>query len=158
LRKIWSMITEILNQFEVIFHLMLSSFREFLILVWSPKPKFKIWGISKEWLLWYSSFIILRLSYIGGCLHFKNLQFWFGPLSLSFKSEEDPMSGCWDRTLTNWWGGKSNFKLLRRDGWVGEWVGGRVGRWLTIQILIPLCGPFLQDETCQIFSQAEISR
>ena len=44
----------------------------------------------------YSTFNILRLSVIGGCLYFKHFLFWFGLLSLSFKFEEDPILGCGD--------------------------------------------------------------
>ena len=63
----------------------------------------------------------------------------------------------------------SIFKLPRWDGLVAEamWFGcggyvvwlwrlcGRVAEamwWVTIQIIMPLCGPILQAETFQIFS------
>ena len=40
---------------------------------------------------------IFKLSLIGCLLHSlisSNIQFWSGPLSLSLKFEEDPISGC----------------------------------------------------------------
>ena len=44
-------------------------------------------------------------------------------------------------------------------GQVGGWPGGGwVAGQLTIQIIMPLCGPNLQDKTYQIFSAAKISR
>ena len=89
---------------EIIFHWRSSSFQALLILVWSPELKFKIWGRSNQWLLRYSTFNILRSSSIGGCLYFKHFWFWFGPLSLSLKFEEDPISGCWDIPLLIFWG------------------------------------------------------
>ena len=85
------------------------------ILIWSPKFKFKISGRSDQWLVIYSTFNILRSSSNWGCLRFKNLQFWLGSLSLSLKSEEDPMSGSWERS----------HKLMRWDGW---WMGGLLFR------------------------------
>jgi hypothetical protein len=50
------------------------------------------------------NFNILRLSSIGGRLHFKHFLFLFGPLSLVLKFEEDPMNGCWDIQLLIFWG------------------------------------------------------
>ena len=34
----------------------------------------------------------------------------------------------------------------RLCGWAGGWAGGWGGGRVTIQILMPLCGPILQDE------------
>ena len=81
---------------EVIFHWRSFSFKVFLILVWSPELKFKIWEISGQWLLRYLDFNILRSSSIIGCLHFKHFRFWFSPLSWSLKLKEYPVSGGWD--------------------------------------------------------------
>ena len=78
-RKIRSVVVEIFN-FNI---LRLSFIVSILILVWSPKLKFKIWGKSDQLLLQYSSFNILRSSsIIGGCLYLNHFWFWFGPLSL----------------------------------------------------------------------------
>ena len=46
-------------------------FKKFLTLVWSHMHKCKIWGISDQCLMRYSTFNILRSSSIGGRLHFK---------------------------------------------------------------------------------------
>ena len=89
---------------EVVFHLRLSSLQPFLMLVWSPELKLKIWGKSDQWLLRYLTFNIMRLSSIGGSLCFKHFWFWFGPLSLSLKFEENPISGCWNIQLLIFWG------------------------------------------------------
>ena len=70
----------------------------------------QIWGRSHQRLLRYQAFIILRSSSIGGRLSLeivfilKHLFFWFGPLSLCFKFEEDLISGCWDIQLLIFWG------------------------------------------------------
>ena len=85
-----------LRYLNLLFQFRLSSFNVFLIFVWSPELKFTIWEISYQWLMRYLDFNILRSSSIISCLHFKHFQFWFGPLSLSLKFEEDPISGCWD--------------------------------------------------------------
>ena len=45
--------------------------------------------------------------------------FWLGPRHLSFKSEEDPLSGCWERVVTNLYN--------RTDGWLVWWVGVWMG-------------------------------
>ena len=74
-------------------------------IVWSFNLKFKIWVWSNKWLLRYSTFNFLRLSSIkmlrsssiGGRLHLKHFWFWFGPLSLGLKFEENPISGCWKK-------------------------------------------------------------
>ena len=100
---------------------MLSSCQEFLILIWSPKLKFKIWGRSDQWLQLYSTFNILRSSSNGGCLHFKSLQFWLGPLSISLKSEEDPMSGCWEMDVTSLYDGTG--------GWPGYYLENNATLW-----------------------------
>jgi hypothetical protein len=73
LRKIRSVFAEIFNfkYFEFVFHWRLSSFQAFLILVWSLKLNFKIWGRSNQCLLRYSTFDILRSSSIGGRLPLK---------------------------------------------------------------------------------------
>ena len=73
-------------------------------LVWSPELKFQIWGRSDQWLLKYSTFNILRSSSIDGRLPFKHFWFWFGPLSLSLKFEENPTSGCWYIQVLIFWG------------------------------------------------------
>ena len=100
-----SVIAEIFNFkfFEVVFHWRSSSFQAFAILIWSPAPKFEIWGSSDQWLLRYSKFDILRSS-IGGHLLFKHFQFWFGPLCLILKFEDNPIGGCWDIQLLIYWG------------------------------------------------------
>ena len=41
----------------------------------------------------YSTFNILRSSFNNGCLHFKNIQIWLDPQSLSLKSEGNLVSG-----------------------------------------------------------------
>ena len=61
-------------------------------MVWSSKLKFNICVGSNKWLLKYSIFNIFRLSFIGGCLHLKDLQIWFGHISQSLKFESDPLS------------------------------------------------------------------
>ena len=38
--------------------------------------------------------VYFEVSSIAGRLHFKHFLFWFGPLSLSLKFEEDPFLGC----------------------------------------------------------------
>ena len=86
-------------QLGIAFHQRLSSFQAFLILVWSPELKFEISGRSIQWLPRYSTFYILRSSSIGGRLHFEHFWFWFSPMSLSSKFEEDPISGCWNIQL-----------------------------------------------------------
>ena len=86
------------------FIFVLHCFKKFLSFVCSPKCQLKLWGRSSQWLLRYSTFNILRSSSIGCRLHFKHLLFLFVPLSLSFKFEEDPMSGCWDIQLLIFWG------------------------------------------------------
>ena len=74
--------------------------QQFSILVWSPTIKFQIWGRSDQWYLRYSTFR-RPLEFI---LNYTNLQFWFGPIRLSFKYEEDPTSGYWDIPLLIFWG------------------------------------------------------
>ena len=65
---------------------------------------------SNQWLLIYSNFHILRSSSIRGCLHLKVVfidtlsWLWFGPMSLCFKFEEDPIIGCWDIQFFIFWG------------------------------------------------------
>ena len=82
--------------------------------VTSLQLKFKIWTRSNEWLLRYSTFTVWgclpfevifhwRLPSIGGYLHFKNFQFWFGPRSLSLNFEEDLIGGYWDIPLLIFW-------------------------------------------------------
>ena len=68
----------------------------FLILVWSPELKFKIWWSSDQWLLKYLTFYIW--------ISFKHFLFFVGPLILSFKIEEEPTSGCWDIQFLIFWG------------------------------------------------------
>ena len=80
-------------------HSTLSVQQSILIVVWFPGHKFKIWGKSDQRLLRYSIFCNLRSSSIGGLFHLKLFLFQFVPLSLSFKFEENPMSGCWDIQL-----------------------------------------------------------
>ena len=106
MREIWSVVNEILQFWysEIVVHWRSSSFQAFKILVESLKLKFKIWVRYNQWLLWYSTFYFLRSSSIGGCLHFKNFKFWFGPQSLSSNFEEDPISGCWDIPFSIFWG------------------------------------------------------
>ena len=89
--------------FEVIFHWRSSLLRAFWILDWPLKLQFKIWRRSDQWLLRYSTFNILRSSSIGGCLCCEGFLFWFGPLSLSLKFGENPISGCWDIQLLIFW-------------------------------------------------------
>ena len=74
------------------------------IFVWSPDIKFKIWGRSDQKLLRYSTFNILRSSSIEGHLHFKHFAFWFGPLALSFKFDNDLISGCFVIQILIFWG------------------------------------------------------
>ena len=47
---------------------------------------------------------ILKSSSFGGRLHFKHFQFWFSPISLCFKFEEDPISDCWYIQPLIFWG------------------------------------------------------
>ena len=75
-----------------------------LISVWTSELKFKIWGRSDQCLLRYSTFDYLGSSSIGGCLHFKHFWFWFVPLILNLKFEEDLISVCWDIQLLIFWG------------------------------------------------------
>ena len=82
----------------------LSSFQAFLILVWSHELRSKIWGRFDQWLLSYSMQFI-ALSIFWGRPPLKVIfissifLFWFGPLSLCFIFEEDPIIGCWDIQL-----------------------------------------------------------
>jgi hypothetical protein len=57
--------------------------KAFFILVWSTQLKR------------YSTFETVNLSSIGGRLHFNLFWFWYGPLSLSLKFQEDVTSSCW---------------------------------------------------------------
>jgi hypothetical protein len=63
-------------------------FKNFFILVWTPKLRFEIWGRSDQWLLRYSTFNILRSSSVRGRFPSEvvfissQILFWFGPLSL----------------------------------------------------------------------------
>ena len=74
------------------FHLRFQHFKQYSILVWSPKLKLKIWGRYDQWLLRYCTFNICgRLTWkviFISC----NFNFWFGPLSLSLKFYEAPIS------------------------------------------------------------------
>ena len=75
-----------------------------LILVHSPSIKLQNWERSGQWLLRYSCLNILRSFSIGGRLPFEDFWFWFGPLSLSLRFEENLISGCWDIQLLIFWG------------------------------------------------------
>ena len=75
-----------------------------LFLVWFPKLKFKVLRKSFQRLVIYSTFNILMSSSIGCCPCFEYFWFWFGPLSLSFKFDENPICGCWDIQLLLLWG------------------------------------------------------
>ena len=59
--------------------------KQFLILIWSPQLKFKIWERSDQWLLRYSTFSILRSSSSKGLLHFEQFSIWIGYSKLTFK-------------------------------------------------------------------------
>ena len=74
---------------EGVFNWRLSLFQAFLILVWSHKLKFEIWGKSDQWLPSYSTFNILRSSSIRGSLQlevvFVSIIFDFGLVEVKFK-------------------------------------------------------------------------
>ena len=83
----------------VVFYWRSSSFQAFFILVWSPELKFQIWGRTDQWLLRYSTFNILRSSSILPLVVVflaSFFLFWFGPLSLSLKFKENPISSYRD--------------------------------------------------------------
>ena len=104
------------------------NFKHSFILIWSPNLMFKIWGRSGKLLMIYSTFNILRSSSIGGHLHVNYFcLFWFGPLSLSSRLDEGLISGCWDILY------KKMFAV------------GRVGGWVTIVKVMPLCGPYCKS-------------
>ena len=71
---------------------------------------FKIWGRADQWMLRYSTFYVLKSSFIRGRLPFKvvfiNSFFWlwYGLLGLCLRFEEDPISGCWDIQIFIFWG------------------------------------------------------
>ena len=91
------------SYFEVIFHFRLSSSLGHLHLttlyplVKSFKSKIQIWLSFDQLLLWYSTFYILRSSYILGCLSLEVIFIWhlctlgLIPTSLSFKFDYDPV-------------------------------------------------------------------
>ena len=78
---------------------------------------------------------------------------WLGLLSLSFKFGKDPTSGCWDIPIfqSSWlWAATYNVWAATYNVWAATYKFS-----LTI---MPLRGPILQDETCQIFSWADPPR
>jgi hypothetical protein len=87
---------------EAVFHWRSSSiggrlnFKQYSILFWPHKLKFKIWGRSNEWLLRYSTINMLSLSSMECCLPWN--------LSSSLKFDENLESGCWDIPLLIFWG------------------------------------------------------
>ena len=57
---------------EVFFHLGWPLFQTFIILVWILELNFEIWERSNQWLMWYSTFDILRSSFIWVSLCFEH--------------------------------------------------------------------------------------
>ena len=81
------------------------------------------------------------LTSIWGRLHFKHFLFWFGPLSVSLKFEEDPIRCCWDIQLLLFWGRLPFEVVFISSIFILVWspelkfkIGGRSSQWLLIYL------------------------
>ena len=66
----------------------------------------KIWSVATEIfkLSYFEVILHLRLFSIEVRLNWNLIWLWYGPMSLCFKFEEDPISDCWDIQIFIFWG------------------------------------------------------
>ena len=101
---------------------------KYLEVSWNFRPDPSILPNLEVIFHWRSSLLICKM--------------WFGYLNLSLKFWYDPIIGSLDIQLF----------ISHVVGWVDEKSGGGSAKKSTIQKIIPLRGPILQAETCQIYS------